>query len=69
MRVKVKEDVCVCVCVQVITPYRSLVLSASTRREMEEWITAVRTAANHQSYQVCFTLLKVIALYLGWHRP
>ncbi|KAK3094795.1 hypothetical protein FSP39_006352 [Pinctada imbricata] len=35
---------------QVITPFRNLVLCADSRREMEEWITALKTAANKEYY-------------------
>ncbi|XP_046456787.1 diacylglycerol kinase delta-like isoform X5 [Daphnia pulex] len=35
---------------QVITPFRSLVLCAESRREMEEWITALKAAANKEYY-------------------
>lgn len=37
---------------QVITPFRSLVLCAETRREMEEWISALKAAANKEYYDV-----------------
>ncbi|XP_062576598.1 diacylglycerol kinase delta-like [Saccostrea cucullata] len=35
---------------QVITPFRNLVLCADSRREMEEWITALKTATNREFY-------------------
>ncbi|XP_078312935.1 diacylglycerol kinase delta-like isoform X5 [Crassostrea virginica] len=35
---------------QVITPFRNLVLCADSRREMEEWITALKTATNKEFY-------------------
>ena len=37
---------------QVITPFRNLVLCADSRREMEEWISALKTAANKEFYDV-----------------
>lgn len=37
---------------QVITPFRSLVLCADSRREMEDWITALKAAANKEYYDV-----------------
>ena len=37
---------------QVITPFRSLVLCADTRREMEEWIAALKAAASKEYYDV-----------------
>ncbi|XP_069104999.1 diacylglycerol kinase delta-like isoform X3 [Argopecten irradians] len=36
----------------VITPFRSLVLCTESRREMEEWISALKTAANKEFYDV-----------------
>lgn len=38
---------------QVITPFRNLVLCADSRKEMEEWITALRSAASREFYDVC----------------
>ncbi|XP_056006348.1 diacylglycerol kinase delta-like isoform X5 [Ostrea edulis] len=35
---------------QVITPFRNLVLCADSRREMEEWISALKTATNREFY-------------------
>ncbi|XP_063428403.1 diacylglycerol kinase delta-like isoform X2 [Mytilus trossulus] len=35
---------------QVITPFRNLVLCAESRREMEEWISALKTAAKKEFY-------------------
>uniref|UniRef100_K1QXV0 diacylglycerol kinase (ATP) n=1 Tax=Magallana gigas TaxID=29159 RepID=K1QXV0_MAGGI len=35
---------------RVITPFRNLVLCADSRREMEEWITALKTATNKEFY-------------------
>ena len=37
---------------QVITPFRSLVLCAESRREMEDWIAALKAAASHEYYDV-----------------
>ncbi|GAB6019773.1 hypothetical protein CHUAL_001321 [Chamberlinius hualienensis] len=37
---------------QVITPFRCLVVCADTRREMEEWISALRAASNKEFYEV-----------------
>ncbi|KAK7462634.1 hypothetical protein BaRGS_00038314, partial [Batillaria attramentaria] len=37
--------------VQVITPSRNLVLCAESRREMEEWINALKMAANKEYYE------------------
>ena len=37
---------------QVITPFRSLVLCADSRREMEEWIAALKAAASKEFYDV-----------------
>jgi len=37
---------------QVITPFRNLVLCADSRREMEEWISALKTAAKKEFYDV-----------------
>lgn len=55
---------CVCVfslCVQCITPFRSLVLAADTRREMEEWIAALKAANTTTHYYevrtACMTYL------------
>lgn len=39
---------------QVITPFRNLVLCADSRREMEEWISALKTAAKKEFYDVSF---------------
>ncbi|XP_025079180.1 diacylglycerol kinase delta-like isoform X4 [Pomacea canaliculata] len=36
---------------QVITPSRNLVLCADTRRDMEEWISALKMAANKEYYE------------------
>ena len=45
--------VCVCLCVQVITPCRRLILCADNRKEMEEWMAALRSVQNRQNYEVC----------------
>jgi hypothetical protein len=37
---------------QVITPSRSLVLCADSRREMEEWIGVLKMAASKEYYEV-----------------
>jgi len=37
---------------QVITPFRNLVLCAETRKEMEEWIAALRHSAKRQYVDV-----------------
>ncbi|KAL5005462.1 hypothetical protein ScPMuIL_018918 [Solemya velum] len=36
---------------QVITPFRNLVLCAESRREMEEWIMALKNAGNKEYYE------------------
>ncbi|XP_064615103.1 LOW QUALITY PROTEIN: diacylglycerol kinase delta-like [Liolophura sinensis] len=36
---------------QVITPFRNLVLCAESRREMEEWISALKSASNREYYE------------------
>ncbi|XP_074657542.1 diacylglycerol kinase delta-like isoform X2 [Tubulanus polymorphus] len=35
---------------QVITPFRNLVLCAESRKEMEDWISALKSAANNEFY-------------------
>ena len=40
---------------QVITPSRNLVLCAESRREMEEWINALKMAASKEYYEVSFS--------------
>ena len=37
---------------QVITPFRTLVLSTDTRKDMEEWISAFKSVANREFYEV-----------------
>lgn len=37
---------------QVITPFRNLILCSDSRREMEEWISALKMAANKEYYEV-----------------
>ena len=47
---------------QVITPFRNLVLCADSRKEMEDWIMALKSAANREYYDVsslCFITLYV----------
>lgn len=39
-------------CVQVITPCRRLILCADNRKEMEEWMAALRSIQNRQNYEV-----------------
>uniref|UniRef100_A0A7N8WUK3 Diacylglycerol kinase n=1 Tax=Mastacembelus armatus TaxID=205130 RepID=A0A7N8WUK3_9TELE len=39
------------VCVQVITPCRRLILCADNRKEMEEWMAALRSVQNRQNYE------------------
>jgi len=36
---------------QVITPTRSFVLGAETRREMEDWLTALKTASSREFFE------------------
>lgn len=38
--------------VQVITPCRRLILCADNRKEMEEWISALRSVQNRHNYEV-----------------
>lgn len=45
---------------QVITPFRNLVLCAESRREMEEWISALKTAAKKEFYDVSLTFYRKI---------
>ncbi|XP_046342840.1 diacylglycerol kinase delta-like isoform X3 [Haliotis rufescens] len=37
---------------QVITPFRNLILCSDSRREMEEWISALKMAANKEYYEM-----------------
>uniref|UniRef100_A0A665UUU9 Diacylglycerol kinase n=1 Tax=Echeneis naucrates TaxID=173247 RepID=A0A665UUU9_ECHNA len=37
----------------VITPCRRLILCADNRKEMEEWMAALRSVQNRQNYEVC----------------
>lgn len=46
--------------VQVITPSRNLVLCADSRRDMEEWISALKMAANKEYYEVSSVLYFII---------
>ena len=39
-------------CFQIITPFRNLVVGAESRKDMEEWITALRSATNNEFYDV-----------------
>ncbi|CAE1169525.1 dgkA [Acanthosepion pharaonis] len=39
---------------QVITPFRNLILCAESRKEMEDWITAIKTASSNEYYDVSF---------------
>ncbi|CAH1781221.1 unnamed protein product [Owenia fusiformis] len=41
----------VCRCPEVITPFRNLVLCSDTRREMEDWISALKSAVNKEFYE------------------
>lgn len=57
------RDVCTCV-FQVITPCRRLILCADNRKEMEEWMTALRSIQNRQNYEV--SLVPAIPVYRDW---
>ena len=37
---------------QVITPFRNLVLCAESRKDMEEWITALKTSSKKEYFEV-----------------
>lgn len=57
------RDVCTCV-FQVITPCRRLILCADNRKEMEDWMTALRSIQNRQNYEV--SLVPAIPVYRDW---
>uniref|UniRef100_A0A672Y7K1 Diacylglycerol kinase n=1 Tax=Sphaeramia orbicularis TaxID=375764 RepID=A0A672Y7K1_9TELE len=42
---------CPSVCPQVITPCRRLILCADNRKEMEEWMAALRSVQNRENYE------------------
>ena len=42
---------------QVITPFRNLVLCAESRKDMEEWITALKTSSKKEYFEVSFSSL------------
>lgn len=44
---------------QVITPFRSLILCAYTRKEMEEWISALKSVANKDFYEVRYEVTSI----------
>jgi hypothetical protein len=44
-------------CMQVITPFRRLVLCAESRREMEDWISAMKAVSSREYYEVSLILL------------
>ena len=56
---------------QVITPSQSLILSAETRRDMEEWMSALKAASSREFYDVCspFFLLPSDLIELAFLRP
>ena len=37
---------------QIITPSRNMIVCADTRRDMEEWINALKMAASKEYYEV-----------------
>src|SRR6218665_2015961 len=44
---------------QVITPFRNLILCTESRREMEEWMSAIRAAAANEFYDVSIQYWRV----------
>lgn len=48
---------------QVITPFRKLMLCAESRKEMEDWITALKSVQKWETYEVSLTLRSVYPLY------
>ena len=47
---------------QVITPFRNLVLCAESRKDMEEWITALKTSSKKEYFEVSFSSLTLCLL-------
>lgn len=46
------------VILKVITPFRNLILCTESRREMEEWMSAIRAAAANEFYDVSIQLVE-----------
>ncbi|KAK2151391.1 hypothetical protein LSH36_365g05034 [Paralvinella palmiformis] len=52
---------------RVITPFRNLVLCADSRKEMEEWITALRSAASREFYDPNPDHRELLSGYHNWY--
>ncbi|XP_037089650.1 diacylglycerol kinase delta-like [Pollicipes pollicipes] len=54
-------------CFQVITAFRCLALRAETRREMEEWTAALKSASKRQFYEGMDHLHSLLSGQHNWH--
>ncbi|XP_050417388.1 diacylglycerol kinase delta isoform X2 [Patella vulgata] len=52
---------------QVITPFRNLILCADSRREMEEWISALKMAANKEYYEASAGHSEIMSGLHNWY--
>ncbi|XP_041483428.1 diacylglycerol kinase eta-like [Lytechinus variegatus] len=51
---------------RVITPFRTLILCAYSRKEMEDWISALRSTTNRDFYEVRVVVVSAVPRLLGY---
>lgn len=56
---------CILVYLQVITPFRNLVLCAESRKEMEEWISALKQSSKKEYVEVWRTAVSLVCCFKG----